>query len=243
VLADECAEDEQLRKWMEDSFNNQLLWLLVTAFELHERFLKDLYAAIGYLNPSLWQDRDFGGESVMGASDKELIWFASQVRRTARNGCGGILAQIRTEFPDFAKYEKTKWVDREYTDFKFWRSVIEYFRHLVVHSRGMTDEEDFWCGISRSTGCSMQGNRDGVIRRKSAVARFTTQVDGQRLLQLASDSAMNKTAYHGVDSRFEGLLGILVDYACLAYSCVARHFGEEPFWNGRQSSGAEKPSD
>ncbi len=106
-LGKQSAADEQLLKWMKAGLDSNLPWALVGAFGLHERFLKDIYAVVGFLDPSHWRGLDFGETSFSEVAEKDRGWYSAQVRRTANSDGKEILKQLRNRFPQIEKYEKT----------------------------------------------------------------------------------------------------------------------------------------
>lgn len=230
LFGDAHAQDEVLRRWMEDGYNSQLCWLLVSAFELHERLTKDLYAAIGFIEPDNWRTAEFGETFVGPHESLDLPWYAAQVRTFAKNGCDKILSRIRTKMPDLAKYEQTNWIWVDHTDHRFWYKVIAYYRHLIVHAGGATPIERFWERIYEQTGFSASSTGPLAETRKRAVLEFVRAVDGEFSLELMKRRATESPTFHGVDKPFRQLLEIIVNYSCLVYGVIVRHHGGQPIW-------------
>ena len=96
------ASNEQVLKTLSDNHNHQNLWIMVSAFEAYEKFLKDLYGALGYLDQSLWRCEDFGNIKISQLNDKDKTWFVDRVRQTiAINSTKKITARLRDNFPSF----------------------------------------------------------------------------------------------------------------------------------------------
>ncbi len=225
------AADEKLAQWMEDGFNEQLRWILVSSFELHEKLVRGLYAAVGYIESDKWKVADFGRNYAGDARTEPFEWFEERAGDATKRGCKEVISQLRRAFPDIEKYAGTTWLAAGYTDHSFWRSVIEYFRHLIVHVRGTTKTEQFWKRISKETGCTFLGSGEGDQQRKRAVQQFVRLSNGEVRIELINRAATANPTHHGVDKKFRDLQKILVNYTSMLYAVVIRHYDHEPVWD------------
>jgi len=229
---------------LNDALNDQLSWILVGLIEAHERFLKDLYAAIGYLESGLWPPKHLksssGGFCCLSRNrtppSRDYEFYSSQARTIAQSNCSPILNQLRAVFPRFAQFEKTRWISSE-TD-RFWRDVAELFRHLIVHQHGEEKDAKFWKSINKKTGRSVSGRKESVLRLRVAVYGFLKKDDDVVRIRLIKDNRVGAPANQSlVDGPFRRMFEAVLNHCFLAYREGISHFGEKPYWARHEDSG------
>ncbi len=221
------AQDEEFVAMLVENLNGQLLWLLVQAFEAIEKFYKDFYGALGYLDERLWQCADFGNVRLPELTALSLSWHQDQVRRTiGKHNVDGILNSIRRVFPSFAAAETN--VTRN-VDLALWFDAAAFFRHMIVHGRASIPEADLVPRLTEATGQSFTGKDKSVIMRKWSMVSHFELHNGVYSLWLV-DRATLRPPYHAVASRLERILHELASHAALAYAIAMGHFGQIPFW-------------
>lgn len=237
------AKGNELHTNLNNALNDQLSWILVGLFESHETFLKDLYATIGYLDSGLWPARHLtqkrSGKSFFTwqfwlgprkPGPSEYKYYSQKARSISSRNCDEILVQLRKAFPRFAEFENTKWINQE-SDLALWRSVVELFRHLIVHQHGEDDEDKFWKSVTKKTGRAVVGNKESVARFRAGIGSFLV-VDGGRIrIRLVKDKMIGKSKNHThVDGPFNKLFEAILNQSFLAYREVISHFGSHPYW-------------
>ena len=227
------AQDEEFVAMLVENLNGQLLWLLVQAFEAIEKFYKDFYGALGYLDERLWQCADFGNVRLSDLPELSLSWHQEQVRRTiGKHNVDGILNSIRHVFPTFAAAETNAMRN---VDLALWFDAAAFFRHMIVHGRASIPEVDLVPRLTEATGQSFTGKDESVIMRKwSMVSHFELE-HGVYSLWLV-DRTQLRPPYHAVGHRFERLLHELASHSALAYAVAMGHFEQIPFWERPQEA-------
>ena len=111
------AEEGELLDALVANLNSQHQWLLAYAYEAFERYYKDLYGAIGYLDRNIWRGSDFGKERIKDLKNKKFHWFQEQARVTiAKTNIKEILGVLREKIAGFESHEKSnpKGVDYQF---------------------------------------------------------------------------------------------------------------------------------
>jgi hypothetical protein len=117
--------------------NRHYQWVLAEAYEDFERFITDLYAAIGYVDPDFWPVSDFGNIRLGEIIDRDINWFVAQAMKK-RDKPNGILNSLRSAFPNLRKVE----VDNKLGVHAVFELVmISKLRHLIVHNSGRVDNK------------------------------------------------------------------------------------------------------
>jgi hypothetical protein len=224
------AQDEEFIALLIESLNGQLLWLLVQSFETIEKYYKDFYGAIGYLDETLWQCSDFGNVRIPELAALPLAWHQEQVRRTiGRHNVDGILSNLRRLFPAFATAETNQ------IDLGLWFDAAAFFRHMIVHGRASIPEGDLIPRLTEATGHSFTGHTREVALRNWSMVSFFELHNAVYSLWLVDRNRV-RAPYHGLDERFERLLTKLASHATLTYAVVMQHFGRQPFWDRIQEA-------
>lgn len=225
------AKDEQILAALIENLNSQNLWLQVSVFEAYEKFFKDFYGALGYLDRNLWRCSDFGDTSPGELSGKDITWHQAQVRKTiARHDIKAILSRLRDILPVFADHESGPEVD-----LRMWVGVAGAFRHCIVHSRASLPESDVTSMLEKASGESFTGKKKEVCMRRAIVGRYFRFEDGVCHLE-GIDRRQLKPSYAFVNKPTTDLMEKLVSHAALAYSAALMHFGRQPFWERGQEA-------
>jgi hypothetical protein len=226
------AKDQELINILIDNLNNQNLWLFVLAYEALERFYKDFYAALGYLDRNLWLCSDFGTVKIGDLRAKDLQWFQAQVRKTvAKHNIDGILQSLRNSFPNFAKAESG-----DVFDLKMWFGVAALFRNVIVHSDSRIAKEELTQRLEKATGLSFTGERESVKMRWRLVHRYI-RLSGNYYELEAINRSMTRPPYHLINSPVDSLIEKLTSHAYLAYKVAMIHFGQQPLWERQDRTG------
>ena len=226
------AKDEQILAALIENLNNQNLWLQVSAFEAYEKFYKDLYGALGYLDRNLWRCSDFGEASLDEFSQKDIAWHQAQVRKTiARHDIKQILARLRAVLPVFAERETGP-----DANLRMWVGIAGAFRHIIVHSRASLPEPDVTAMLEKASGESFTGKKKEVRMRRAIVhLKYLRTADGMCSIE-GIDRRQLKPSYAFVNKPTLDLMEKLVSHAALAYSASLMHFDRKPFWERDQKA-------
>ena len=234
-IGGEKAEEDELLSTLISNLNTQHQWLLVEAFEALEKFIKDIWGALGYLDKSLWQCSDFGDIMPSEIGRMNLYWHVSQVRKTtAKHNTKIIREHLRNRIAGILDYESSNC--RRY-DYSFIIGCIEALRHIVVHSSGGTSLQDLYDIVTKQTGKSLKGNKEGPTSLRYFVDRFT---ETQRFTSKAEITLINKEnikePFVQVNQPLLYLLQHLGCYGALLYTKSIEHFGQQPFWKRNMSA-------
>jgi len=218
------AHDEQFIEILVENLNDQHLCLLVQAFEFLEKYYKDSFGALGYLDTDLWSYNNRGRMRVPDIPTNDLSWFQAQVRKTiARHNIDVILKNLRTVFPQFAAKEKNK------INLALWFDVATFFRHVIVHSQAQIPEADLVRKLKDKTGHAFTPRSRKFADLYSSILSYFENHDGTCHLTLVESDRI-KPPYHGIGDKFEQLISKLASHACLSYAIALTHFGKRPFW-------------
>jgi hypothetical protein len=246
------ATRSQLIAHLSDSLDRQLAWLLVDTFEAHERFLKDIYATLGFLNPDAWPAMHYQSAKPVWSrfcrlftlccrrqteSHRPHEWFVVKVRSVASRNCDPILKQLRILIPDLGKYEATPWVS-DYTDVVVWRAVAEILRHITVHQNRQIKSDEFWKAVQKKSGRSIHGAKESVQRFRARVQEVLTETDGVLTVRLIDRSNVAREQFAHIDKYFKRLFESIINHSFLVYHLVTLHCGEQPYWKRSVQSAA-----
>jgi hypothetical protein len=238
------AKRSELISHLCDSLDRQLAWLLVDTFEAHERFLKDIYATLGFLNPGAWPTMHHQyTKPLLGricelfpicwrrqtAATRPHEWFDDKARSVASRNCDPILKQLRLLMPDLGKYEATPWVS-DHTDVVVWRVVAEILRHIIVHQNRQIKSDEFWKAVQRKSGRSIHGTKESVQRFRARVQEVLTETDGVLTVRLIDRSKVASGQVAHIDKYFKQLFESIINHSFLVYHLVALYCGEQPYW-------------
>lgn len=225
LVGEKGAQDEQILAAMIENLNNQNLWILVSAFESYEKFFKDFYGALGYLDRNLWLCSDFGDTSLGELDGKDMAWHQEQVRKTiARHDIKPILSRLRKVFPVFADREAGP---DDYL--RMWVGIAGAFRNCIVHARAALPKSDVTHELEKACGESFTGKKEEVVLRRVSVGRYF-RFEGEICHLEGIDRKQLKPSYVFVNKPTTDLIEKLVSHAALAYSAALMHFGRKPFW-------------
>jgi hypothetical protein len=228
-IGKEKAEEDELLATLVSNLNTQHQWLLVEAFEVLEKYIKDIWGALGYLDKSLWQCSDFGDITPSEIGGMNLQWHMTQVRKTtAKHNTKKIREHLRNRIAGISEYESSN--NRGY-DYSFIIGCIEALRHIIVHSSGEMSLQYLYDTVGKHTGKSLEGNKEGPTSLRRFVDKFT---EAQRSASKAEIMLINKEnikkPFQQVNNPLLSLLGHLGCYGALLYTKSIEHFGHQPFW-------------
>lgn len=221
------VEDEARVRAFVQHLNRQYQWSLVGTFEAYERFVKDLYSALGYLDNNSWECKDLGGISPADVKNQKLAWFKDQTRGSvARNNCDNIFSRFRKAFPNIGTIEQA-------SDILIPCKTAELFRHWIVHSHATIGSLDlFWESLSRKTGEQLRFHKGAAKKRRGIFRRYLKRQTGcgSYMIWLVQDSALCNPTYAFIEGKLDHLTVALSSHACLLYSEVINYFGHKPYW-------------
>ncbi|HSG31811.1 MAG TPA: hypothetical protein VLB82_09725 [Thermodesulfobacteriota bacterium] len=155
-----------------DYLNQQLLWLIVKAYESFERFNKDFYACLGYTNRDLWLCSDFGKYRIGDLENKELDWYKAQVRKNiGKNNIKDILKRYRDIFHEYEKFER-----QEPDNLLFWIKFIEFVRHTIVHANSSVQCSELNEKLEKFTGVAFPSRKPELEKDQKQMIEYFTQV-------------------------------------------------------------------
>ena len=228
-IGKEKAEEDELLATLISNLNTQHQWLLVEAFEVLEKYIKDIWGALGYLDKSLWQCSDFGDIMPSQIGGMNLRWHMIQVRKsTAKHNTKKIREHLRNRISGIAEYELSN--NRGY-DYSFIIGCIEALRHIIVHLSGEMSLQNLYDTVSKHTGQSLKGNKEGPTSLKHFVDKFieTQQLTSKSEIMLINKENIKKP-FHEINKPLLSLLEHLGCYGALLYTKSIEHFGYMPFW-------------
>lgn len=224
----EKSEEDELLSTLIHNLNTQHQWLLVEAFEALEKYLKDLYGTLGYLDRSLWRCSDFGGITPKEISGNDLMWHKNQIRKTIKNNTKEIRKRLVDSIAGLSDYLSN---NCRRCDYNFLISSIETIRHIIVHLSGVVSWDDLLDAISKNTGESLTGTKDGPeSRRKFLHSIVESSADGSMIEITLINKANIKPPFHQVNRPLLNLIEHLGSYGALLYSQSLRHFGKKSYW-------------
>lgn len=236
TLSGAHAMDEEFIDILVNNLNNQHLWLLVQAFEAIEKYYKDFYGALGYLDENLWQCEDFGKVRLSDVKAKDLLWFQNQVRETKKlRNVDAILKKLHQIFPAIDKalaLAKTKGIDLEF-NFK----AVAFFRHKIVHEKASILEKELIQQFEDNK--IVEKNSPWTDNLKSWVHYHFKLQNGIYTIWMIDwtrnykdiNSTINK-----LNDNFDDMLRLLVSHVCLTYAIALFYFGQKPFWERRAAN-------
>ncbi len=122
-----------LKENMINNQNKQYQWLLVSAFEDYEKYLRDIYTFFIYIQnkPSEITQSDF------------FKYFEKIYKNLAegnqRKNSSKILKSLRNDLTTYKNLEIKNAIEQ---DMRFSLSLIQFFRHVIVHNDGKTDNKN-----------------------------------------------------------------------------------------------------
>jgi hypothetical protein len=228
-IGKEKAEEDELLATLISNLDTQQQWLLVEAFEVLERYIKDIWGALGFLDKSLWQCSDFGDIMPSEIGRMNLQWHMTQVRKTiAKHNTKKIREYFRNKITGIGEYESSN--NRGY-DYSFIVGCIEALRHIIVHSSGEMSLQSIYDTIEKQTGKSLDGNKESPLSLRHFVDNFikTQRISSKAKITLINEKNIREP-FHQVDKPLLSLLEHLGCYCALIYTKSIEHFGYEPLW-------------
>jgi hypothetical protein len=131
--------------------NIQYQWLLVSAFEDYEKYLRNIYAYLICINnkPNNINVKDF------------LTYFMEihsiLLENIDKKNASSILKEIRKLLPKY-KYLETN--NCQMIDMKFLLLLIQHFRHIIVHKNGSTNKEKLIDKLFSEIGITGKGKNE-----------------------------------------------------------------------------------
>jgi hypothetical protein len=126
------------RQYISDIKNRQFQWLLAEAYEEFENSLKKVYAYCGMNDPYFWPLEDYGNKSLDEIGQEDFEWHLERTK-AKRNAPRSILKQIRARRPQLLNVEETNALG---TNLDFAITLVEKFRHIIVHRSGVVGRLD-----------------------------------------------------------------------------------------------------
>lgn len=228
VLDPYGARDEELIAELIDNYNRQCNWLFVTAYESYEKLLKDIYAALGYLDHGFWKCADFGDIPVDAIPKLKEEWFSIYMReKRSRFTPEGIIKNIRNRVPVLSKYEANGDLHLHR-----WINIAAFYRHIIVHSQGNISQEECRERLQQITGYSLASKDIEVRMFWHSVYNYIETVGDDYRITMIDKKAIGKQG-RAVYAPFESLVLRVASHGLLVYSSLAEHFGFVPYWENK----------
>lgn len=198
--------------WLQHNRQNQ--WILAEVYESFEIFLTDLYAVLGYANFGIWKESELPKAIV----PLDLDSFAEQINNK-RIMPRKIMNQLSQAVPHLKKAESGN--SFKNINVRFAISVIENFRHVIVHKHGQIDNKDaFIQKVIKESGCSIP--KDQELFYLSFIDYYLGKGEHSNhihLLKRTVDIGLPIPAFY---SRINDIFRILLSYAHYAVECVLK---------------------
>lgn len=231
IIAARIGTKNSIIKWFPRLLNSQIRWLLVTAFEAYERFLKELYAILGYCDRNLWRCSDFGNNlSLKNISSLSMADFRSIVRQSAELQPRKIRTLVAHRFGNIQRAQSKNSIIFANEIITYWEyvSFIELIRHIIVHENSTISSDDFFRRLEK------KWQREEPLSHplKTLIIREAFKYEKPYwIVWMIRDVAF---AHPEADARPMGtLVQRLGTDAYLLYKEVGKHFGITPYWNRR----------
>ncbi|GJM22834.1 MAG: hypothetical protein DHS20C15_27490 [Planctomycetota bacterium] len=217
LSADRAGKGAWLRRNRE-SFNRLILGLFTLSFEAFERFTKDLYACLGYLDRRCWRAQDFGSLCLADIPGKNLPWFKSTVRNNkSLRSAHDVRKQLGRVFPELSSPSCSEW--------NSWLTVIEMLRHWCVHQQGSVHISEYRQVLCKRTGLDAKHE---LLQRSE---RLLLGRRGQCQVWLVSKGRIAKSSFDATRA-FTELQEHLGNMAAYYYRLSMGRFGHKPKWVG-----------
>lgn len=227
-VSSEGAEEQQLLECLAENINAQHQWLLVKSYEEFERYVKNFYGSLGFLDRNIWHASDFGNISLSEICLKTEDWFQDQVEHTlGKHNIRPILNVLRNRIPRIDQFETS---NNRQCNLRLLTGMTETFRHVIVHSSGQIELDELDKAVSKATGISLSGSSPSVKQNLTLIRSFVDVVDNDivKVQLIAQDNL--KPPFLDVNMPFLRLHQALVDHGGLLYAEAIRRFGHEPYW-------------
>lgn len=218
------VDDEELLGEMLRNYNAQLRWLLVSAYESYARFMKDIYAALGFLDNNSWPCEHYGDIAPRDIPTRDSIWFSQRARKLRPEV---IRKRLRVILPGLCPIEHpTRWPNP-----LFWVTAIQQFRHAIVHAEGIVAVSELVESLLDPRLDKLLKKRDLSPSSKRRLFKLLRPLQGDHAaIWLVDDARIESSNYALLDSPFSSLIEELSSHACLVYSCSSERFGFTPYW-------------
>ena len=221
---------ETITKRFLHTLNSQFRWLLVSGYEAYERYLKDLYAILGFCDGNLWRCEDYGNRyHAYTIASMTLADFRRRVRESTeltpekiRNLCGCIFPEIQSaESKNSIRFGAETMSYKDYVDF------IALLRHITVHEQARVASDDLFRRLSdkwkRPSGISQ--------KLKALILQSDFTENGTALeVWLVPKSAQSLRDCTAMDSSLRALLERLSTHGHLLYKKSIEYFGGKAHW-------------
>ena len=231
IIAARHGNKDSIIKWFPRLLNSQIRWLLVSAFEAYERFLKELYSVMGYCDRNLWRCSDFGNNfSLMNLSSLSMADFRSIVRQSTELQPRKIRTLVAHRFGSIQRAQSKNSIAfaNETITYCECVSLIELIRHIIVHENSTVSSDDFFRRLEKKWQRKVPLSHP----LKTFIIHETFMYEKPNwIVWLIRDVAF---AHPEADARPLGtLVQKLGTDACLLYKEVGKHFGIRPYWKRR----------
>lgn len=183
-IYDKSASPNEMLTIITEYLNQQLLWLIVQAYESFETFNKDFYACLGFLDRDLWFCSDFGKYTIKDLENKELHWYKTQVRKNiGKNNIKDILNRYKEIFREYENFEK-----QEPDNLLFWIKYIEFIRHTIVHTNSSVPSSELNDKLTKFTGIAFPSKKAELKKHQTQMLEYFTKVGDLFKLQVIDKS-------------------------------------------------------
>lgn len=228
TLGGRHGDRDSITQRFPSTLNAQLRWLLVSAYEAYERYLRDFYAVLGYCDSNLWRLSDFGSShTIKDVSRMSLNDFRALLREPGNIRPKKIRTLLAHRFGNIQRFQSRNSIDfgEEAVSHKEYIDLIEILRHVIVHEDSHALPDNFFDRLQY-----VWKRTDSPSPKLRALILHTHfRKDGLAWeVWLAEDSRSPVSDTHA--RPFGMLVERLGSHACLLYKETAAHFGHKAFW-------------
>lgn len=200
--------------------NKQYQSMLVDAYEFFEDFIESIYGCAGYIDNNFWIAEDFGNITINELKSKDLEWFIAQASKK-KNAPKSILSRFRFLLKNINSIENNNKLNLK---FKFNITMIEFFRHIIVHNNGVIKNKDeFIYNIIKKSETS---SRDKELA-KEHVNSFIGQYNGKDILLLIDRNISQPYPVNMYINIIGSLIDTLAQYAFIITNELSQYLYNE----------------
>lgn len=184
--------------------NRQNQWILAEVYEAFEIFLTDFFAIVGYRDSVIWKENELPSKELRNS----MCAYYKQIKIkkiTPRK----IMNKLSQHLPEVKAAESINTFKK--INIRFAISVIENFRHLIVHKHGViNDKQAFVDKVLRESGVSIPN--DGKLCCLSFIDYYLGKGDYSNHILLLKRSVESDFPLAAYKSRLGDFFSILLSY-------------------------------
>ncbi|WP_285334608.1 hypothetical protein [Vibrio parahaemolyticus] len=196
--------------WLQHNRQNQ--WILAEVYESFEIFLTELYAFLGHANVGVWKESE-----LPKASGSLNLDVYTELIKSKRITPRKIMNQLSQVIPNLKQAELRNCFKN--INIRFAISVIENFRHLIVHKHGeIENKEAFVQKVIKESGCAVPKDQEvfylSFIDYYLGKGVYSNHI---HLLKRTANIGLPIPAHY---SRINDIFKILLSYAHYVVECI-----------------------